>query len=94
MVKLEYMLFLLKDICHFGSNFRLKQRIGGDAGQCHIDTKSTRDLCLRILHKATFGKRERELDSKKNGIISLLFHGTLEGEIHLMISRWCINKLH
>ena len=22
------------------------------------------------------------------------FHGTLEGEIHLMISRWCINKLH
>ena len=37
--------------------------------------------------------RERELD-KRNGILTLFLHGTLEGEIHLMISRWCISKLH
>ena len=37
--------------------------------------------------------RERELD-KRNGILTLFLHGTLEGEIHLMIYRWCISKLH
>ena len=38
-------------------------------------------------------ERGRSIKKKKVNH-DFAFHGTLEGEIHLMISLWCINKLH